>query len=282
MPRELLLEKVADADAIFCLLRDKIDKEFLDHAKKLKMIGTMSVGYEHIDVQECRQRGIPVGYTPGVLTEATAELGMALLLTTSRRLLEANHSAKSGGWKTWSPYYMCGKALADSLVGIYGLGKIGLSIAEKLGPFKPRSIIYHNRKPIDECPYEYVSFEDLLSKSDFLFVCASPSGDNTRIFNKNAFAQMKEDSILINISRGILVDLNDLRVALETGTIGAAGLDVTDPEPLPTEHPLFQMPNCVILPHIGSATYATRNLMSATTEENICRFLTGKQMVAEL
>jgi len=284
MPRAELLEHIKEADALFCLLRDKIDKPLLDKAKNLRVIGTMSVGYEHIDVAECKKRGITIGYTPGVLTEATAELAMALILATSRRIPEAVHSAKSGGWTTWTPYYMCGKALKDSTVGIYGMGKIGLNIAEKLRAFKPGKIIYTNRSPSKDAPkaFTYVPFEQLLKESDFLIVCATPSAENAKIFCKKNFSQMKNDAILINVSRGVLVCLDDLYDALKTGQIGAAGLDVTDPEPLPKDHPLFNLNNCVILPHIGSATFATRNLMASTTEDNIYNFLAGKPMVSEL
>ncbi|KAF7623479.1 hypothetical protein Mgra_00010226 [Meloidogyne graminicola] len=236
------------------------------------MIGTMSVGYEHINLEECKRRGIRIGYTPDVLTETVAELGMALLLTTARRLPEAINSVKNGGWRTWSPYYMCGKSIENSVVGIYGMGKIGSSIANKLLPFMPEKIIYNNRKKREDSPHTFVSFNDLLAQSDFLIITATPSPENTRIFNKNTFKLMKKDSILINISRGILVNHNDLADALTIGLIGSAGLDVTDPEPFPLEHPLQNMDNCVILPHIGSATYCTRNLMAATTEENILNF----------
>ncbi|KAH7703425.1 D-isomer specific 2-hydroxyacid dehydrogenase, partial [Aphelenchoides avenae] len=145
MPREQLLNDLRDADALFCLLRDRIDKEALDAAPKLKIIGTMSVGHEHIDLEECKRRGIVVGYTPDVLTEATAELAVALTLATSRRIVEAVNSAKTGGWTTWTPFYMCGKALAGSTVGIYGMGKIGTSVAEKLSTFRA-NIVYHNRR----------------------------------------------------------------------------------------------------------------------------------------
>uniref|UniRef100_A0A914KYL3 D-isomer specific 2-hydroxyacid dehydrogenase catalytic domain-containing protein n=1 Tax=Meloidogyne incognita TaxID=6306 RepID=A0A914KYL3_MELIC len=150
MPRTLLEEKIVDVDALFCLVRDKIDSQILEKAKNLKMIGTMSVGYEHINLEECKRRGIRVGYTPDVLTETVAELGMALILATARRLPEAINSVKSGGWRTWSPYYMCGKSLANSVVGIYGLGKIGTSIANKIQPFMPEKIIYNNRKKKEE------------------------------------------------------------------------------------------------------------------------------------
>ncbi|KAL7073994.1 hypothetical protein ACQ4LE_006794 [Meloidogyne hapla] len=281
MPRELLEEKIVDVDALFCLVRDKIDDKILEKAKNLRMIGTMSVGYEHINLEECRKRGIRIGYTPDVLTETVAELGMALLLSTARRLPEAINSAKSGGWTTWSPYYMCGKSLANSVVGIYGLGKIGTSLANKIQPFLPQKIIYNSRK-VKGGPHSFVSFNDLLAKSDFLIITATPSPENTRIFNKNTFKLMKKYSILINISRGVLVNHDDLADALTNGLIGAAGLDVTDPEPFPLEHPLQKMDNCVILPHIGSATYATRNLMAATTEQNIINYIKGNPLVSEL
>lgn len=285
MPREKLKEKITDVDALFCLLRDKIDKEILDAAKNLKVVATMSVGYEHIDIAECKKRGIKIGYTPEVLTESTAELGVGLLLATSRRIPEAASSAKEGGWQAWTPYYMCGKALANSTVGIYGMGKIGSSIADKLSPFKPRRIIYHNRKPIsgeNATKYAYVAFDDLLKESDFLIISASSTQENRKVFDKKAFSLMKHDSILINISRGTIVNTNDLYEALKNGYIGAAGLDVVDPEPLPTDHPLFTLSNCVIVPHIGSATFSTRNQMVSLTEDNIYNFLSNKPMACEL
>jgi len=282
--RENLLQQIVDVDALFCLLRDKIDKELLDRATKLKVIGTMSVGHEHIDLEECKRRGIRIGYTPGVLTESTAELGMALLLTTARRLPQAIESAKTGGWNSWTPYYMCGKALQNSTIGIYGMGKIGLSIADKVLPFNPSKIIYHNRKPSAQAlsRFVYVSFEELLRKSDFLIICASASVENNKLFNKETFSLMKNDAILINISRGSLVNTDHLVAALENHQIGAAGIDVSAPEPLPINHPLYKLDNCVVLPHIGSATFSTRNLMASTTEDNIFNFICNKPMIYEL
>jgi len=283
--REKLLAKTKEADAIFCLAHDKIDKELLDNAKNLKVIGTLSVGYDHIDLAECKRRGIRIGYTPGVLTEATAELGVALLLATSRRILEAVKSAETGNCTTWHmSYFLCGKALQGSTVGIYGLGAIGASLAEKLVPFKPEKIIYNNRKPKSNVSekFTYVSFEELLRESDFLVICAAATEENKGIFNAEAFAQMKGDAILINVARGSLVKLADLHEALVEKRLGAAGLDVTEVEPLPLDHPLFKLQNCVILPHIGSANYSTRNAMAATTENNIYNFFLGKPMTCEL
>ncbi|CAD5220902.1 unnamed protein product [Bursaphelenchus okinawaensis] len=283
MPRQKLLEAAKDVDGLFCLLRDKIDKEFLEKCNKLKVIGTMSVGYEHLDIEECKKRLIKVGYTPGVLTEATAELGISLLLAVSRRIVEAVDSAKSGGWTTWTPYYMCGKAIANQTIGFYGLGEIGKNMAEKLEPFKPDRIIYHNRKERKDVPsYTYVDFDTLLKESDFLICTVAATAENKGIFNTEAFKKMKNDAIFINVSRGILVKMDDLNSALETGEICAAGLDVTDPEPLPLDHPLFQRKNCTILPHIGSATVATRNLMASTTVDNIYNAFSGQKMVASV
>ncbi|KAI6233712.1 C-terminal-binding protein-like Protein [Aphelenchoides fujianensis] len=227
---------------LFCLLTDKVDEELLDKCPQLKVIGSMAAGHDHIDVDACKRRSIKVGYTPNVLTEATAELAVALLLATSRRLLEANRSAESGGWTSWQPYYMTGKGLHGSTVGIYGLGTIGKSIAEKLEPFKPARILYHNRKARSDVPsYEYVDFDRLLAQSDFLVVSAAATPENKEIFNAERFGRMKKDAIFCNISRGSLVKTEDLVSALKNGQIGAAGLDVVNPELLPTDHPLFRL-----------------------------------------
>jgi len=284
MKRDNLLEQIVDAEALFCLVRDKIDKELLHKAKKLKIVATMSVGYEHIDVAECKKKGITIGYTPGVLTEATAELAISLLLATARRLPEAIAAAKNGDWSTWAPYWMCGKSLSDSTIGIYGMGTIGRSIVDKLLPFGPKRILYTNRSPSNEARgvCKYVPFDELLRESDFLIISARSTSENYRIFDKKSFSKMKNDAILVNVARGTLVNQEDLYAALSNGQLAAAGLDVTDPEPLPTVNPLFKLPNCVILPHIGSATYSTRNAMASTTEDNIYNCMTGKPLAAEL
>ncbi|KAH7721080.1 glyoxylate reductase/hydroxypyruvate reductase-like protein, partial [Aphelenchoides avenae] len=227
--------------------------------------------------------GIKVGFAGNVLTEATAELAVALLLATSRRIPEAVNSAKNGGWTTWTPFYMCGKALAGSTVGIFGMGRIGESVAEKLAAFKPQRIIYHNRKPKDGKPqYQYVSFVDLVRESDFLVITVCASEDLTGKFNRDIFAQMKKDAVLVNISRGKLVKTMDLYEALHAGTIGAAGLDVVDPEPLPPDHPLYMLNNCVVTPHIGSANTPTRQAMLDLGEANVVAGLKGERMPSPL
>ncbi|XP_072260633.1 glyoxylate reductase/hydroxypyruvate reductase-like [Pyxicephalus adspersus] len=287
VPRAELLKGVAGAHGLLCLLSDKIDQEVLDTAgPNLKVISTLSVGFDHLAINEIKTRGIKVGYTPDVLTEATAELSVALLLATCRRLPEAIQEVKSGGWKSWSPMWMCGYGLSNSTVGIIGLGRIGLAIAQRLKPFGVKKFLYTGRQPrpesATEVNAEYVSCEKLTEDSDFVIVSCSLIPETEGMCNKDFFQRMKKTSVFINISRGSAVNQEDLYQALVSGQIAAAGLDVTTPEPLPTTHPLLGLKNCVILPHIGSATYSTRNTMSVLAVNNLLRGLAGQEMPSEL
>ncbi|XP_069818289.1 glyoxylate reductase/hydroxypyruvate reductase isoform X1 [Dendropsophus ebraccatus] len=268
VPREELLKGVAGAHGLLCLLSDKIDKEVLDTAgPNLKVISTLSVGFDHLAIEEIRKRGIRVGYTPDVLTEATAELSVALLLATCRRLPEATQEVKNGGWKSWAPMWMCGYGLSNNTVGIIGLGRIGR---------QPRP------ERAAEVNAEYVPCEKLTEDSDFVIVSCSLTPETEGLCNKDFFSRMKKTSVFINISRGSAVNQEDLYQALVTGQIAAAGLDVTTPEPLPTNHPLLSLKNCVILPHIGSATYSTRNTMAVLAVNNLLKGLAGAEMPSEL
>ncbi|XP_062334001.1 glyoxylate reductase/hydroxypyruvate reductase b [Osmerus eperlanus] len=287
VPRCELLQKVRGMDALLCVLTEKIDTELLDSAgPNLKVISTMSVGFDHLNLEELKKRGIRVGYTPDVLTDSVAELTVALLLTTSRRLIEATHEAKTGGWGTWRTLWLCGYELANSTVGILGLGRIGVAIAERLKPFKVKKFIYTDVVPRPELASminaEYVSLDELAKQSDFLTICCALTPETKEICNKNLFSKMKNTSIFINTSRGGVVNQQDLYEALSMGQIAGAGLDVTVPEPLPTSHPLFTLKNCVILPHIASASYSTRNAMSALAANNLLLGLTGQPMIKEL
>ncbi|XP_072563043.1 glyoxylate reductase/hydroxypyruvate reductase isoform X1 [Paramormyrops kingsleyae] len=287
VPRSELLEKVKGVDGLLCMLTEQIDAELLDTAgPNLKVLSTMSVGFDHISLDEIKKRGIRLGHTPDVLTDAVAELTIALLLTTSRRLIEATHEAKTGGWGTWRTMWLCGYELANSTVGILGLGRIGLAIAERLKPFKVKKFIYTDVTPRPELASqinaEYVSLEQLAKESDFLTICCALTPETQGICNRKLFSQMKSNAIFINTSRGGVVNQEDLLEALSTGQIAAAGLDVTTPEPLPTDHPLFKLKNCVILPHIASASYATRNAMSALAASNLLAGLWGEPMPKEL
>ncbi|XP_073323450.1 glyoxylate reductase/hydroxypyruvate reductase [Pagrus major] len=287
VPRKELLQKVKGADGLLCVLTEKIDAELLNAAgPNLKVLSTMSVGFDHLSLEELKKRGIRVGYTPDVLTDSVAELTVALLLTTSRRLVEATHEAKTGGWGTWRTLWLCGYELANSTVGILGLGRIGVAIAERLAPFKVKKFIYTDMAPRPELASiinaEYVSFDELAKQSDFLAVCCALTPETKEICNKDLFSKMKNTSVFINTSRGGVVNQEDLYEALSTGQIAAAGLDVTVPEPLPTSHPLFTLKNCVILPHIASASYSTRNAMSALAANNLLLGLRGEPMIKEL
>ncbi|CAG9564486.1 unnamed protein product [Danaus chrysippus] len=286
IPRDEFLKSVAGVNGIYCTLNDKIDKELLDAAgPNLKVVGTISVGYDHIDTAECRTRGVRIGYTPNVLTDATAELTLALLLTTSRRLPEAQNEAKTGGWVSWAPTWMTGPGLAGSTVGIVGFGRIGQAVARRVRAFNTAKILYYNRsekpeaKEIGACK---VGFEELLTQSDFVICCAALVPETKEIFNKSAFEKMKPTAVFVNTSRGGTVDQGALIEALQNNTIRAAGLDVTTPEPLPLDNPLFKLKNCVVLPHIGSATIEARNVMSELTAKNILCALNGSDMPAEL
>ncbi|XP_027734927.1 glyoxylate reductase/hydroxypyruvate reductase isoform X2 [Empidonax traillii] len=237
---------------LLCLLSDRIDREVLDAAgPSLKVISTMSVGFDHLALDEIKKRGIRVGYTPDVLTDATAELSVALLLSACRRLPEAAEQVKSGGWTTWKPLWMCGYGLSDSTVGIIGLGRI-------------------------------VPLTRLAEESDFVVVTCALTPATQGMCNKDFFSRMKKTSVFVNTSRGTVVNQEDLYEALSQGRIAAAGLDVTTPEPLPTDHPLLSLKNCVILPHIGSATYATRSTMAVLAANNLLAGLRGEPMPHEL
>jgi glyoxylate/hydroxypyruvate reductase len=280
IPRETLLEWVKGVDGLYCLLTERIDEELLDAAgPSLKVVSTLSVGYDHIDVKACRRRNIAVGNTPGVLTETSADLAVALLLATARRLPESIDAVRNGEWTTWKPEWMAGYDVYNSTVGIVGLGRIGAAVARRLhGGFNCR-ILYNSPSPKPEVAEplgaEFTDFPDLLAESDFISIHVPLNAQTRHLFNADAFRRMKRTAILINTSRGGTVDQEALYDALVSGEIAAAGLDVTTPEPLPTDHPLLRLPNCVILPHIASASYATRSKMALLAAENIVAGVKG-------
>ncbi|ESP00101.1 hypothetical protein LOTGIDRAFT_113208 [Lottia gigantea] len=286
VPREELLKRVQGKDALFCLLTEKIDEEVLKAAgPQLKVVGTMSVGYDHIDLTACKKYNVKVGFTPGVLTNAVAELTMALLLTTSRRLKEAMAAVANGTWGTWKPMWLCGPGLDGATVGIVGLGRIGFTIAQCLRPFGVAKILYSDKfenPHASEVGATYVSKDELLANSDFVLATCALTEETKGMFNKDLFKKMKKSAIFINTSRGGVVNQEDLYEALKSGEIGAAGLDVTTPEPLPTDSPLLTLDNCVVLPHIASATDKTRSAMSELTAKNILAALNGTEMPTEV
>lgn len=278
MPREQFLKELEDVDACFITLSEKIDATCLEHAKNVKIIANMAVGFDNIDVKLAQEKGIVVTNTPQVLTETTAELGFTLMLTVARRIVEAEKYVQDGEWKSWGPYLLSGKDVHGSTVGIYGMGDIGKSFARRLQGFNT-TILYHNRSRHEDAESElnasYVSFDTLLADSDFV-VCTAPLTPETENkFNKDAFSKMKNDAIFINVGRGAIVDEDALIDALDNHEIGGCGLDVLREEPIKLDHPLLKMENAVILPHIGSASVATRDRMIQLCVDNIAAILKG-------
>lgn len=279
MPRAELLAAVAGKAGILCLLNDRIDAELLDAAgPALKVVSTMSVGFDHIDVQACTERGVAVGNTPGVLTETTADLTLALLLATARRLPEGMAAVREGTWGAWQPEWLVGRDLFGATVGIVGMGRIGQAVARRLVGFGCR-ILYtgtgekENLDPALGAAYR--TFENLLAESDFVTLHCPYTAQTHHLINRSTLARMKPSAILINTTRGGVVDQEALWDALSTGEIAAAGLDVTTPEPLPPDHPLLGLPNCVVLPHLGSASIATRSRMAFMAADNLIAGVTG-------
>ncbi|KAK3910352.1 Glyoxylate reductase/hydroxypyruvate reductase [Frankliniella fusca] len=285
-PRSELLKGVTGKSALFCNIADKIDKEVFDAAgPNLKVIATMSVGYEHIDLEEAKKRDIKVGYTPDVLTYAVAELTVAILLATSRRLFEAHREIFNGGWTSWSPSWMCGPSIKGKTVGIVGFGRIGQETARLLKGFGVRQFLYSGRKDHPEASdigAFRLPIEELLPQCDFVICTLAMSPETKHYFNEKLFNLMKPSAIFVNTSRGGVVDQDALIKALETGQIRAAGLDVMTPEPIPPDHRLLSLPNCVVIPHIGSAGIESRNDMAEVTARNILTALENKPMPAEL
>ena len=276
-----LTRMIEDCDGLLCLLTDKIDGELLASASQLRVVSTMSVGFEHIDIEACRKHRIKVGHTPGVLTETTADFTMALMLSVSRRIPEAIHFAQSGQWKTWDPGLLLGQDLHNAVVGIIGMGRIGQAVARRMFGFGSQ-LLYHDLSRVKdiekELNAEAVELDILLNRVDIVSLHVPLTEHTYQMISHPQFEIMKPSSILINTSRGTVVDTSALLQALREGKIAAAGLDVTDPEPLPYNHPLYELPNCVITPHIGSAGAATRAKMAHMAVDNLIAGLHGKTM----
>jgi phosphoglycerate dehydrogenase-like enzyme len=276
-----LREYLPDASGIFCLLDDPIPSEILHKATELKVVSNLAVGVDNIDLETCTQLGIPVGHTPGVLTDGTADLTLALLLSVARQLPVASEDARQGRWASWDPTGWLGTDLKDATIGIIGLGKIGYAVAQRLNGFGPK-IIFTSKHPKPEqaanLNAQQVSLEELLRTSDFICLHTALTEETQGMIDRSAFEVMKGSAILINAARGQVVDTDALVTALETGQIRGAGLDVTDPEPLPPDHPLYKLDNCLITPHIGSATFQTRKSMTSIALENLAAGLSGQPL----
>ena len=276
-----LLEQMGAVEGILSLLTDKVDQVLLDAAPRLRVLSNMAVGFDNIDVGACSRRGIPVGNTPGVLTDATADLTMALLLSSARILPKASREAREGLWRTWSPVGWLGADLRGATLGIVGMGKIGKAVTERAKGFGFRIIYTDNKRLLDvETNYgiQYRSLDDLLKESDFVCLHCPLTAQTRGLMDVDRLQKMKPSAILINTARGPIVVTDALVRALRDGWIAGAGLDVTDPEPLPPDHPLYDLPNCLIVPHIGSATHGTRRRMAEMACENLLAGLEAQKL----
>ncbi|NOU97814.1 D-glycerate dehydrogenase [Paenibacillus sp. LMG 31456] len=281
IPYELLLEQVKDADALFTNVSDRIDKNVFQAAPNLKVVSTMAVGYDNIDIGEATARGIPVGHTPDVLSEAVADLTFALLLSTARKVVEAMSFIKADSWRGWGPMLLTGQNVYNSTIGIIGMGGIGKGVAKRAAGFGMR-ILYHNRRRREdmeqELGVEYSSLDNLLQASDFVVMLAPATLETRKMIGERELSLMKPTAILINTSRGSNIDETALIAALKKRKIWGAGLDVFEVEPIRADHPLIGLENVVLLPHIGSATVATRMEMAELTARHILMGLSGERI----
>jgi glyoxylate reductase len=266
---------------LLCLLTDRIDAALMDAAPGLKVISQCAVGYDNVDVGAATARGIPVGNTPGVLTDATADFAFTLLMAAARRIGEAIDYVRAGRWTTWGLTLLLGQEVYGATLGIVGLGRIGKAAAQRASGFAMRVLYFDAvRQPEAEAELgvEYCSLEDLLRASDYVSLHVDLSEETKGLMDTKAFALMKPTAILINTSRGPVVDPEALYEALKEGQIAYAALDVTDPEPLPADHKLLGLPNLIVAPHIASATVASRNLMATRAVQNLVAGLRGEQL----
>ncbi len=280
-PRRVLLQRLRGVDGVLSLLTDRMDAEAMDSAgARLRVISNYAVGYDNIDIPAATARGIPVGHTPGILTETTADFAFALLMAAARRVVEADAYVRAGRWKTWGPQTLLGVDVYGATLGIVGFGRIGQAVARRGLGFGMR-IVYHSPSvPPETAPQGCtpVDLDTLLRVSDFISLHTPLTEQTRHLIDAAAFAKMKPNAVLVNTARGPVVDPQALFEALRTGRIFAAGLDVTEPEPLPPDSPLLQLDNLVIAPHIASGSRATREKIARLAAQNLLSGLRGERL----
>lgn len=269
---EIIQEKVRDKVGLLCLLTDRIDAALMDCGKHLKVISQCAVGYDNIDIQAAVERNIKVGNTPGVLTEATADMAFALLLAAARRIGEGYDYVRAGKWETWGLSLLLGQEVWGATLGVIGFGRIGQAVARRAKGFNMRVIYYDTERDEEaekELGAEYRPFFELIKEADFVSMHTNLTPNTRGMIGREAFKMMKPTTVLINTSRGPVVDSDALYEALKNGEIAYAALDVTDPEPLPADHKLLSLPNLLVVPHIASATVKTRTQMAMMAVMNL-------------
>jgi len=280
-PREEILRRVRGVDGLLSLLTDKIDSEVMDAAGlQLKVISNYAVGFDNIDVSTATKRGIPIGNTPDVLTDATADFSFALIMSAGRRVLEGDRYVRDGKWKTWAPMLLLGNDVYGATLGLVGFGRIGKAMSRRASGFNMRVIYYDpsEQGQDNDLNATSVDFETLLEESDFISLHTPLTPDTHHLIDAKALRRMKRNAVLVNTSRGPVVDMDALYEALRDKLIFAAGLDVTDPEPLPADHPLLALDNLVIAPHIASASITARSNMAFLAAKNLIAGLKGERL----
>jgi glyoxylate reductase len=273
-----LVRRTANVDGIICLLTDRIDVALIAAAPSLRAICNVAVGYDNIDLAAATARRIPVGNTPGVLTETTADLAFALILATARRIVEAERFVRDGRWRTWDPNLLLGHDVHGSTLGIVGYGQIGQALARRALGFSMR-VLYTSRTPRPaDAVGERVDLDTVLRESDVVSLHAPLTPETTRMIGERELRLMKPTASLVNTARGGIIDQSALVRALEEGWIAGAGLDVAEIEPIPPGDPLLRAPNVTLLPHIGSASHATRERMASMAVDNCLAALRGERM----
>ena len=284
IPQSTLKSKIKQVDGLICFPYDQINKEIIQSAKNLKVISTFSVGYDHIDTKFAKEKKIRVGYTPEVLTDATADMAFALLIDSLRRISEGDRIIRKEKWKQiYGAYDYVGLDLQGKNLGIIGLGRIGKTLAKRAKAFDMK-IIYHNRKQISKTEekklgVKYTTFDKLITQSDIISIHVPHTKETNQMFDMKIFKKMKKTAFLINTSRGKIVNEKDLLVALKLKIIGGAGLDVFETEPIEKNHPFLKLENIVLAPHVGSSTKETRIKMAEITTKNLILGIKGKKPI---
>ena len=266
--RATLLELVAGADGLLCLITEQVDGELLDAAPGLKVVANYAVGTDNIDLGATAARGIPVGVTPGVLTDATADLAFALLLAAARRLVAGSDDVRAGRWRTWEPEGWLGHDVHGATLVLVGAGRIGEAVARRARGFDMEVVMVGRGDDLHAA----------LRRADFVSLHVPLTPQTRHLIDADALAQLKPTAILVNTARGPVVDQDALAAALDDGRLAGAALDVTDPEPLPADHPLLRAPNLLVVPHVGSATHATRARMTEMAVDNLLAGLAGEPL----
>jgi glyoxylate reductase len=280
IPPEVFAEQAAKARGVLTMLTDTVDVGLLDAADCLEVVSQMAVGVDNIDVAACRERGVRVGHTPGVLTETVADTVFALLASVVRRIPEGERAVREGRWGTWSPFWLAGGDLHGGTVGVVGMGRVGLAVARRTAGFG-MDILYASPREVPESGGHKVTLDELLARSDFVVLCARLTDETRGMIGRPQLEAMQETAYLVNVARGPIVVTHDLVAALEEKRIAGAALDVTEPEPLPPDHPLLGLDSCLVTPHIASASVATRTAMAELAVNNLVGGLRGEPMPAE-